>query len=147
MPAAEALPDIRHGRNFEVTIPGLSLKIGYFTQVTGFSAQLDVLEYAEGGVNDYVHKLPTRIKQGNITLKRGVTGETALMDWFMETVVKANPQDLSIAMYDALGVLQRPTWSFRNAYPVKWSCSDLNASGTELLTESLEIAHFGMELK
>ena len=71
----EALPDIRHGRNFEVTIPGLSLKIGYFTQVTGFSAQLDVLEYPEGGINDYVHRLPTRIKQGNITLKRGVTGE------------------------------------------------------------------------
>ena len=57
-------------------IPGLNLKVGYFTQITGFSAQLDVLEYPEGGVNDYVHRLPTRIKQGNITLKRGVTGET-----------------------------------------------------------------------
>ena len=80
MPAAqEPLPDIRHGRNFEVQIPGLNLKIGYFTQITGFSAQLDVLEYPEGGVNDYVHRLPTRIKQGNITLKRGVTGERALM--------------------------------------------------------------------
>jgi phage tail-like protein len=147
MPAAEALPDIRHGRNFEITIPGLNLKIGYFTQVTGFSAQLDVLEYPEGGINDYVHRLPTWIKQGNITLKRGVTGETALMEWFTETVVKANPQDLSVAMYDSLGEIMKPTWSFRNAYPVKWTSSDLNAGGTEFLTESLEIAHFGMELK
>jgi len=147
MPAAEALPEIRHGRNFEVTIPGLNLKIGYFTQVTGFSAQLDVLEYPEGGINDYVHRLPTRIKQGNITLKRGVTGEPALMEWFIETVVKANPQDLSVAMYDSLGELMKPTWSFRNAYPVKWSSSDLNAGGSEFLTETLEIAHFGLELK
>jgi phage tail-like protein len=147
MTAAEALPDIRHGRHFEVTIPSLDLKIGYFTQVTGFSAQMDVLEYLEGGVNDYVHRLPTRIKQGNITLKRGVTGEGALMGWFMETVVKANPQDLSIKMYDSLGTLLKPTWSFRNAYPVKWTSSDLNAGGTEFLTESIEIAHFGMELK
>ncbi|HEX6022667.1 MAG TPA: phage tail protein [Solirubrobacter sp.] len=145
--AAEPLPEIRHGRLFEVTIPGLTLKVGYFTQVTGFSAQLDVLEYAEGGINDYVHRLPTRIKQGNITLKRGVTGESELLEWFTETVVKANPQDLSIAMYDSLGNIQKPTWSFRNAYPVKWSSSDLNAGGTEFLTESLEIAHFGMELK
>jgi phage tail-like protein len=147
MPAAEALPEIRHGRHFEVTIPGLTLKVGYFTQVTGFSAQLDVLEYPEGGINDYVHRLPTRIKQGNITLKRGVTGESELLEWFTETVLKANPQDLSVAMYDSLGEIQKPTWSFRNAYPVKWTSSDLNAGGTEFLTESLEIAHFGMELK
>ena len=106
-----------------------------------------MLEYPEGGINDYVHRLPTRIKQGNITLKRGVTGERALMDWFTETVVKANPQDLSVAMYDSLGTLMKPTWSFRNAYPIKWTSSDLNASGTEFLTESLEIAHFGLELK
>ena len=36
------------------------------------------------------------------------------------------------------------TWSFRNAYPVKWTGGDLNAGGTEFLTESLEIAHNGM---
>ena len=73
-------------------IPGLKLKVGYFTQITGFSAQLDVLEYPEGGDNDYVHRLPSRIKQGNITLKRGVTDERALYEWFKETVVKAKPQ-------------------------------------------------------
>ena len=51
-------------------------------------------------------------------------------------------------MYDTLGELMKPTWSFRNAYPVKWTSSDLNAGGTEFLTETLEIAHFGgMELK
>jgi phage tail-like protein len=130
MPAAEALPDIRHGRHFEVTVP-----------------KMDVLEYLEGGVNNFVHRLPTRIKQGNITLKRGVTGETALMDWFTETVLLANPQDLSVAMYDSLGEILKPTWSFRQAYPVKWSSSDLNAGGSEFLTETLEIAHFGMELQ
>ena len=95
----ETLPDIRHGRHFAVQIPGLKLKVGYFTEITGFSATLDVLEYPEGGVNDYVHRLPTRIKQGNITLKRGVTGERALYAWFKEMVVKANPQDLSVTMF------------------------------------------------
>jgi phage tail-like protein len=144
--AKEPLPNVRHGRNFEVKIPGLNLKVGYFTQITGFSAQLDVLEYPEGGVNDFVHRLPSRIKQGNITLKRGVTGERALMRWFTETVLKANPQDLSVTMYDSLGVPLQ-TWAFRNAYPVKWSSSDLNAGGTEFLTESLEIAHNGLKVQ
>ena len=36
----EALPDIRHGRHFGVQIPGLKLKVGYFTEITGFSSQL-----------------------------------------------------------------------------------------------------------
>ena len=38
-----------------------------------------MLEYPEGGINTFVHRLPTRIKQGNITLKRGVTSEKALL--------------------------------------------------------------------
>ena len=38
------------------------------------------------------------------------------------------------------------TWSFRNAYPVKWTGSDLNAGGSEFLTQSLEIAHSGMKV-
>src|SRR5215203_1294488 len=105
----EANPPITHGKYFKVSIPVLTLELGFFTQVTGFSAQLDVLEYPEGGVNDYVHRLPSRIKQGNITLKRGVTGEKALLTWFKETVVKANPQDLSVTMYDSLGV-PHTTW-------------------------------------
>ena len=93
-----------------------------------------------------MHRLPTRIKQGNITLKRGVTGERALYEWFKETVVKANPQDLSVTMFDSLGV-PLTTWAFRNAYPIKWTSSDLNAGGTEFLTESLEIAHNGMKVQ
>ena len=30
------------------------------------------------------------------------------------------------------------------AYPVKWTVSDFNAGGAEVMTESLEIAHQGM---
>lgn len=142
----EPLPPIAHGRNFQVKIPGLDLMVGFFTQVTGFSTQVDVLEYPEGGRNDFVHRLPSRSKQGNITLKRGVTGEKALLQWFQKTVVEVQPEDLSITLFDSAGK-QIQTWSFRNAYPVKWTGSDLSAGGTEFLTESLEIAHNGMQVQ
>jgi len=144
--SAEALPPVTHVRNFEVKVPGLNLVVGFFTQVTGFSNQVDVLEYPEGGRNDMVHRLPTRAKQGNITLKRGVTGERALLQWFTKTVVEVQPQDLSITLFDSEGKPLQ-TWSFAGAYPVKWSGSDLNAGGTEFLTETLEIAHSGMEVQ
>jgi phage tail-like protein len=143
---AEPLPKVSHVRNFQVEVPGLDLLVGYFTQVSGFSTQVDVLEYPEGGRNDFVHRLPSRSKQGNITLKRGVTGEKAMLEWFQKTVVQVQPENLSIALFDSAGKRVQ-TWSFRNAYPVKWSGSDLNAGGTEFLTESLEIAHNGMQVQ
>lgn len=129
--------------HFEVRVPALDVQVGFFTQVQGLSAQVDVLEYAEGGRNDYMHKLPGRIKQQNITLKRGLTNEGALLAWFKKSVVKAEPTNLALTLYDSEGKKVQ-AWSFANAYPVKWTGSDLNAGGNEMMTESLEIAHSGM---
>ena len=140
---ADVNPQVQHAKAFSVSIPTLTLEVGLFTQVTGISAQIDVMEYPEGGINTFVHRLPTRIKQGNITLKRGVTKEKALLQWFQSTVVKVQPADLSINVLDELGNTMQ-SWSFANAYPVKWTGSDLNAGGSEFLTQSLEVAHSGM---
>lgn len=134
-----------HQSHFEVTIPALKIDVGFFTQVQGMSAQVDVMEYPEGGRNDYVHKLPSRIKQGNITLKRGITTEKALLQWYEQTCVKVKPTDLAIHVLDSEANPVQ-TWSFRNAFPVKWTGSDLNAGGSEFLTQSLEIAHSGMKV-
>jgi phage tail-like protein len=142
----EPLPPVTHVRNFQVEIPGLSLVVGFFTQVSGFSYQYDVLEYPEGGRNDMVHRLPTRAKQGNITLKRGVTGEKALTQWIKKNATSPQPENMSITLFDSEGK-RLQTWSFSDAYPVKWTGTDLNAGGTEFLTESLEIAHSGMEVQ
>jgi phage tail-like protein len=143
MPAQETMPPVHHAKNFVVDLQGLNVKLGYFTQVTGFSSQVDVLEYAEGGQNTFVHRLPTRTKQGNITLKRGViTSDTALVTWYQKTVVQAQPVTLVITLRDTADKPIR-TWNFINAYPIKWTGGDMNAGGTEFLTESLEVAHNG----
>jgi phage tail-like protein len=135
-----------HQSHFEVKIPSLNIQVGYFTQVQGLSAQVDVMEYPEGGRNDYVHKLPTRIKHTNLTLKRGLTKEGALLEWLKKTVVKAEPAEMSLTLCDYEG---KPiqTWSFAGAYPVKWTGPDANAGGNEMMTETLEIAHQGAVAK
>jgi phage tail-like protein len=128
---------------FKVKFLGLTVEDGYFSQITGLSSQTDVLEYPEGGQNTFVHRLPTRIKQGNITLKRGVVGDKVLYEWYAKSVVQAQPVTLVISLLDYNGEAIR-VWSFDRAYPVKWTGGDLNASSTEILTESLEVAHGGM---
>ena len=130
--------------NFEVKVPTLDVLVGFFTQVQGLSAQIDVLEYLEGGRNDMVHKLPTRIKQGNLTLKVGMTRHGALLTWFQATVVEAQPADMSVTLLDSENNPQR-SWNFAHAYPVKWTASDFNAGGNEIMTETLEVAHQGMK--
>ena len=146
-PAAESMPPVHHAKNFVVDLQGLNVKLGFFTQVTGFSSQVDVLEYAEGGQNTFVHRLPTRTKQGNITLKRGViTSDTALVTWYQKTVVQAQPVTLVITLRDTTDKPIR-TWNFINAYPIKWTGGDMNAGGTEFLTESLEVAHNGFTVQ
>jgi phage tail-like protein len=145
--AAETMPPVHSAKNFVVDLQGLNVKLGYFTQVTGFSSQVDVLEYPEGGQNTFVHRLPTRTKQGNVTLKRGViTDDKALVEWYTKTVVQAQPVTMVVTLKDTM---EKPirTWNFRNAYPIKWTGGDLNAGGNEFLTESLEVAHNGFTVQ
>ena len=71
----DPVPELR----FKVELPGVD--IGRFRECTGLAAEIEVKDYNEGGVNDRVHKLPTRMKYPNLVLKRGVTYEDALLKW------------------------------------------------------------------
>jgi phage tail-like protein len=118
--------------------------IGYFTEVTGLSMEFDVVEYQEGGVNDFVHKLRGRMKFPNLVLKRGITHEESFTQWFMACREKCERRDLSITMFsNKLEPIR--TWSFAGAMPVKWTGPDFKAGGTEAGMETIEIAHQGLK--
>jgi phage tail-like protein len=136
---------VHHSALFKVEFQGLTVQEGYFASVTGFSSQADVLEYPEGGQNTFVHRLPSRVKQGNITLKRGVIPDSVLYEWFQKSTVQVEPVTLVITLLDT-AMKPVKVWNLINAYPVKWTGGDLNASSTEILTESLEIAHNGIAI-
>ena len=51
---------------FGIRIPGI--EIGYFRECHGLSIEFDVLEYAEGGNNEFVHHLPGRLRYPNLEL-------------------------------------------------------------------------------
>src|SRR3954466_7790703 len=133
--------------NFDVKLLGLDVQLGFFASVTGFSSQVDVLEYPEGGQNTFVHRLPTRVKQGNITLKRGVISDSSLLDWYQKTVVEAKSVSLQISLLHIDTMRPVRVWNFIDAFPVKWTGSDLTAASTEFLTETLEVAHGGMTVE
>jgi phage tail-like protein len=127
---------------FELDIQGKA--VGYFTEVTGLSAEVETLTYSEGGMNEFQHKLPTRVKYPNLVLKRGMTTKADLQKWFQKSHVQAERTTISLTMLDQEGTTIR-TWSFTNAYPIKWTGPNFNASQSQLAVEQIEIAHEGLQ--
>ena len=56
------MPDPVGALRFKVDITGL--EIGRFATCSGLTVEYEVMEYQEGGQNDYVHKLRGRLKTG-----------------------------------------------------------------------------------
>jgi len=127
---------------FELEIQGKP--IGYFTEVTGLSAEVETLTYSEGGMNEFQHKLPTRVKYPNLVLKRGMTTKSDLQKWFQKSHIKAERTGIRLSMLDQEGTRIR-TWSFVNAFPIKWTGPNFNATQSTLAIEAIEISHEGIE--
>lgn len=127
--------------HFILEIPGLA--IGAFSELGGLTVERDILEYTEGGLNDFVHKLPGRLKYPNLTFKRGITDQDALQQWFWDSQTKAQLRDVTIKLVDPSGEVAR-TWAFAQAFPIKWVGPKLSAGSDSAATEELEVAHQGM---
>jgi phage tail-like protein len=117
--------------------------IGYFHEASGLSAEVETLSYNEGGMNEFVHKLPTRVKFPNLVLKRGLTKKDELQTWFQKSHTQAERVGITLTMLDSELQPVR-TWSFVNAFPVKWTGPTFNATQNALATEVIEIAHEGL---
>jgi phage tail-like protein len=126
----------------ELDLPGGT--IGHFRECTGIGMEIVTKDYREGGQNAYVHRLPTHFKHTNVVLKRGVTHEAALLQWFWEARTQAKPLEVTVSVVAPTG---RPVRTFvlTGAWPVKWTGPSLNATSTNVATETLEIAHNGIK--
>ena len=140
------MPEVAHGnQRFYVSINGMTEAV--FTEVSGLQAETVIMEYEEGGNNTFVHKLPGRVKVGNLTLKRGIAKSDKLLKWFLDVVKgQIKREHVTVAICDTEGKAVE-TWVFVEAFPVKWTGPQLTANGTAIAVETLELAHNGLQLK
>jgi phage tail-like protein len=120
---------IDSGSTLAVAAAGVAPAVlGGFSECSGLESSLQVEEYKEGGRNDALRKFPTRTQWGNITLKRGVTADTGLWDWYYGFVRGRGRRR------DGLIVLQNDlrapvaVWRFCRGLPVKWTGPTMNAT-------------------
>jgi len=119
---------------------------GGFQDISGIDPKVDIEEVVEGGVNSYTHQLPGVTKHSNLVLKRGyVTQSSALAEWASQTVgsTLGEPIQTQVINVNLLGPDSQPvvTWTFQNAWPVKWEVGGLDSTKNDVLTETLEIAY------
>jgi phage tail-like protein len=127
---------------FTVKIPDIDT-IGYFSDCTGLELSREIFEYQEGGNNDFIHRLPGPVTYPNLVLSRGLTNQDALLKWFWATDTKADRKEVTLTLGE--GANSR-TWTFADAFPVRWTGPRIGADGRTVATETLEIAHTGLKL-
>lgn len=137
--------DVNNAARFYVQIEGVHHAV--FTEVSGLQVETEVLEFREGGRNNFVHRLPGPIRVGNITLKHGLVGSSELFSWYMRIAGgKFEPRNLSICVYDTEGK-ETAHWNFVRAYPVRWVGPMFSGDGGDVAVETLELAHAGLQLE
>lgn len=127
---------------FGVEVAGT--EIGGFSQVSGLERETSYEEFREGGTNDYLHRLVNNTKYPILTLKRGLTDKAALWAWHQSVIAgEIERLPLSVVVRDSLGE-EKWRFLFIDAYPVKWSGSELNSTNNSVFVESVEFVHNGM---
>ena len=132
--------------NFRVQLGGD--EVAGFSEVVLPEGRIDVVEYREGSDKTLgVRKLPGLVHYSNVVLKRGITGNTELYDWW-HSVRDGSGQrrDVVISLHDEQqNAVQR--WLLRDALPVRLAYGTLDGLGNDVAIETLELAYERFELE
>lgn len=120
-----------------------------FQKVSGLSAEVELKTIKEGGQNLYSHRVPERISYGNLKLERGFNASLIPSPLTQEfnyafSQFRFYPSTVIVMLFnESERGITTPiaSWTFMNAYPVKWSISELNAESNTVLIDSMELAY------
>ncbi len=134
-------------RNFRFLVEIDGITQGSFSEATIPDSTQDPIEYREGDDSPTARKIPGLIKYGNVTLKWGITDSMDLYNWrklVEDGKTKDARKNMAIVLLDEEG---KPSarWEFSKAWPNKYDAPDLNAKGTDIAIETLEIVHEGFK--
>lgn len=118
-----------------------------FCQCDGLVLERSIITLREGGAAGSVRLLAGQESFGRVTLRRGMTSDLALWDWWER--VRRDPRvratcDVVVLSPDL--AQERVRFRLHGCLPAKIAAPDLNAAGNEVAIETLEIACESVEL-
>jgi phage tail-like protein len=121
--------------------------LGAFRECSGIGSENEVVEFREGGDPEVVRKIPGRVIWTDVTLKRGITSNTAIWEWRQQVVngeFAEAQADLTITLRSRLGG-PIAVWHFANAWPSKVTGPTPKSDDNDITVEELTIVHEGMD--
>lgn len=137
--------------SFLIEIPGVvegEEIVAGFSEVSGLGVAIEVIEYRTGNERQKApRKLPGVARYSNLVLERGITGDLALWEW-IRRAVEGEPRradgTVTLLNEEREAVL---IWRFRRGWPCRYSGPGLDADGSSLAIEELEICHEGLAIE
>ena len=115
--------------------------VGGFSDVSGLGNEITFSEYRNGNdPENHSRKIGNTNKTDDITLKRGLVGDTKLFEWLKATRQgEFNPQTVTITLQDERHQ-QVAQWVLQRAQPKKWVGPTLaGKGGGEVAMEELHL--------
>lgn len=125
------------------------LVVANFAECSGLTLETEFYEYRQGGVNTHVLKFPGPSKYSNLVLRRGMTDNKKLWDWYLQVVrlgqqKKEIRKSINVMLFDYSSQEPVQRWTFVRAFPVKWIGPEFRADAASMAIETLEFAHEGL---
>ena len=134
----------------EIHVEGVSKQVcnAAFSECDGLEMTTEVKTIREGGNNGRQIRLTGAAAYGQLTLKRGMTANFDLWDWF--SAVVTNPRlraDAEVVLFAADGRTRRASFILSRCVPVKLKAPALNARDGMVAVEELQLAYESLTLK
>jgi phage tail-like protein len=123
-----------------VTLDGTEL--GAFSTCEGLGCEVVVETREEGGRNDYVWQLPTRLKYPNITFTRPLGRDTEKVARLFSGLVNGYQRSGATIVAMRADGREIARWSLAEVLPVRWTGPSFSQEA-KVLTETVVIAHHG----
>jgi phage tail-like protein len=134
----------------EINVDPVSTQIcsAAFSECDGLEMTVDAKTIREGGNNGEVVRLAGPVSYGQVTLKRGMTANFELWDWFDASVRNPNLRaSAEVIIFSADGQSELARFVLKRCLPVKLKAPALNAKDGMVAIEEFQLAYEALQLK
>lgn len=130
-------------KNFRFRVEIQGIQVAAFSNATIPDETMDAIDYREG-IDPYTRKLSGMPKVGTLSLKRGISSSMEMYEWFrlvssLGAGVPGGRKNVSLIVVDE-GGNDAARWDLAGVWPTKYQAGDLDAKGSDVLIETLELA-------
>ena len=143
-------------RNFRFEVENTGFVYAGFQKVSGMKHSINVIEYREGGENEVMRKMPGQSSFEPVTFERGVSNNSDFLDWINQIFNIDNVggaqgdvegtwrKDIVVYLKDKSGERVKK-YTLLNAWPSEKAVADMDASGNDVMIETLVLQHEGVK--